>query len=100
MIVAKISEFYCGGCSKTYNKFYRLDGPLPTCELCYCEMELRSSGKKTYFPFTPYHNKQLDKYFATADEERSYVKKNGLADITGEHDAWRSGRGGWKNKTT
>lgn len=100
MRVGKIMSVSCTRCSFTSKKFIKTDeeGLEYPCPICTSPMKVHQGEKPTVKCFTPYYNRQLDQKFYTRDEERSYVKKNGLYDITGEHKAWRSGRGGWKNK--
>lgn len=101
MRVGSVKRLDCPSCHMSFSQFIKVEDlekeiTCPTCDTPMTPSE--NSPKTTWRPFTPYYNKQLDREFHTADEERSYTKKHGLADITGEHSAWRSGRGGWKNK--
>lgn len=100
MRVGKIQTLVCHKCNFYSSKFIRVvdEGLTYQCPTCELPMKLLQNERQGIKCFTPYYNRQLDQKFYTASDERSYVKKNGLYDITGEHKAWRSGRGGWKNK--
>lgn len=100
MRIGAVYTYRCKSCGSYLRKFvseHSKGAPFP-CIDCGSLMNLVETPKRMYSPFTPYYNKQLDQKFYTRDEERSYTKKNGLIDITGEHKAARSGRGGWRNK--
>lgn len=98
MRVGSVSSFTCSGCRLSFNIFCKVgEEEGKGCPACGEDL-VREVYQKSSKCFTPYYNRQLDQTFYTKDDEKTYTKKNGLVNITGEHKAWRSGRGGWKNK--
>lgn len=86
----KIGEtkwFFCRECRDRIEVFCKMEGVTPTlfCKKCGNEREPLDKQAQMYWkPFTPYYHHQLGEHFSSRSEERDFVKKNGLVNISGD----------------
>jgi hypothetical protein len=99
MRVGTVKTLVCPSCKTHFQMFIRCnEKPAHECGLCALPLYILEDKKLYWQPFTPYYNKQLDKTFHTAEEERSYTKKNGMVEIRSELQAVKAGRRVWKHQ--
>ena len=86
--VGETRSFMCIACGARVEKFCKaVEGAIEEvdCHICGGECAIvEKTSPLAHRPFTPYYHHQLDQYFHSRSDEKSYTKKHGMVNISGD----------------